>query len=486
MSKALHAAVVAATDHLRVALRDTRKHKQQRNQERAQSLEAYLQHYGSQHLTRLVFDRHLPSPLTLRVGLASKLEHLQVRGTLRKGLPLLQLVGGSTGEGAEQQGVLDACSRLTRLSLHACSIHGVSPSPPFTHMTALVDLRLADVWLNGAPASLSAIVLASSLPHLTHLYLSGVDVEDVQHVSALTNLRILDFRELYTRTQPAGTPATLLAPIAPGLPALPSSLQDVMLVGSISITPAVLSGVLSLTQLVLDDMAVQGDGSVLLSAVSRLQHLVVLDLQQLRDVVWPPASAEYAALTASPKLRKLLVVHAGLPHGVWVHVFAPERVSGLKFVVVDERFPLGLEAVSHLVRCCPLVKDLCLFLCAQAIAALSSLTGLKRLTLVTSGAAKDVASMHSIAMLTNLSSLVCHMYITDAGAADAAALKSTCLLPLTALKRLSHCTVTTAPHFDWCCTLTNKVIGGTQLVCAGCNVCANVAGAAGTRSQNVC
>lgn len=108
----------------------------------------------------------------------------------------------------------------------------------------------------------------------------------------------------------------------------------------------------------------------------------------------------------------------------------------------------GPDAVSSMVAFCPALRDLTLDVHALAVAALSGLTALEHLNLWVDSTAVNVGgSIDSIAVCTSLRQLSLALWCeappqylpTSQGA----------LLPLTALRALTSCSIRSAPEF--CC-----------------------------------
>ena len=96
--------------------------------------------------------------------------------------------------------------------------------------------------------------------------------------------------------------------------------------------------------------------------MARLQSLKYLHIKISRDLYWPPPGPAYAAFTASSSLESL-VVCAGVPGGVWLHVFpATHKLPHLTHMCTgDEWGPHSAwdaADMSSLVNCCPNLCEL--------------------------------------------------------------------------------------------------------------------------------
>lgn len=121
------------------------------------------------------------------------------------------------------------------------------------------------------------------------------------------------------------------------------------------------------------------EASVLLQLLPTLQQLQQLRLSHL-STTWPPASAAYAALTASPALQQLELCSCSIPAAAWQFIFPPQhgpqgaRLTKLKKLflgqqwvsraaareVVDRKPGSGLctADVERFVRCCSGLQQL--------------------------------------------------------------------------------------------------------------------------------
>lgn len=409
-----------------------------RNRQRAECLHSFLQHYGTQ-LTSLWLHRGSawrPLP-TLQQLPCAQLLSLSVHGPLES---LLQL-GPHNGLAS---GLLDSCTRLTRLQLQNAAVAGA-----LSHLSVVTSLRelkldcVSRVNADEVNAADLPGVVVSCLTNLTHLHVEQMNFPDVHSVSCLANLRVLFV---------GSHRLPMLSPTAHGQSPgflLPACLQQLVLRGVV-LDSALLAPATQLTQLELAGVFIRGhdnlsSGSCLLLAFAGLQQLKSLELCSLQDLNWPAPSAAFTTLTASPKLQRLLLHGTGLPQAVWEHVFppAPELRAELTQFRCSEPAFWGLRAVCNLVRCLPACQHLLLRVAGgPPVALLTTLTSLTCLVVYvdcTRDASMVLASVRHIATLTTLRDLNLRPQVAE-GSADFGKLA---LLPLTNLMQLTCLVVRT-------------------------------------------
>jgi hypothetical protein len=348
VSKGFKAAAVAATQELDFsywAFRDNAI-------DRADSLLAWLEHYGQQltHLKMHNFPRplqQLPCPNLLELVLGDRCR--------------VQL--GPAADGTS--GVIQGCTKLTKLDLQ-CDIldapRGAVVDDSLSRMLQLEHLQVVP----SSPYEYSVGGLHSntlpSMEHLTHLEVRSLSVDNLLQLGGLTNLRFLHLR---VHSDIAVGPNNV-----PGL-VLPASLTGLVLWSPVEV------GLLSVVPAGLKDFAlrcfIEGAAdtqSSLLSSMARLQHHTRLVLRQLGDLDWPPAGPAYSTLTASSNLVELSAYfRQELPMGIWQHVFPANRcLSSLTRLELDVLESEGAETVvssawdaadvASFVSCCPNIVEI--------------------------------------------------------------------------------------------------------------------------------
>lgn len=276
-------------------------------------------------------------------------------------------------------GVLDVCSGLTSLSIRDGHVQP-HDLPRLAALSGLKDLELRAVSYVHPRGLATVPCSAVSALQLTRLALCGAGVKDVHLVSRLTSLSVLCIDG--TR----GQPVHLAPDIAPNC-VLPASLVDIVLGSNVVLAPSVLSAALQLTQLQLSCSCVWqdvvGDAAAVLSALSRLQSLEVLNLDVGRVRVWPPTGPVFQALTASSRLRSLYLCGCTrIPTYVW-YAFPPDRImtSLTSLSLVEDDDGVGDDGlVTRIATCAPGLHDLDMSLgMGLSVTALTNLLSLTRL-----------------------------------------------------------------------------------------------------------
>jgi len=435
VSKSMQAAAVAAMTA--VDIKDC-------GMQKLDSLQLWLPNYG-QHVTRFegagphggdddVVLAELPCPWLQELKLAFGMQVLLGPSTLGPG-------------------VLQGCPGLTSLHLSNCSVlddglEGISA------LTGLKELELRCLKHDEQTPYLR--FPGSVLQHcsrLTYLYLC-IAADDWQYISGLD-----DLQELHLETLSHITRSTLPAGLPTSLRALQCSI-DVL-------DPALLAPLTNMRRL---DVSRRGrhpfrleggaTGDALLRAIAPLQQLEDLSLCGLK-CKWPPMSSDHPTLTASSSLTKLQLLECSLP--AWEHVFPPGRM--LQSVDIHGDYPLTQlqAAVKQLVACCPKLQDLKLHIGLGPTVDVAVLGQLSALTALHAGyrSISDVGGacqvLQQVGSLTRLVDLNLFFFNCEA-------LEVSALLPLTALRQLTHlkCTRRFLPTEA---KLTSDLQGGTnQLV----------------------
>jgi hypothetical protein len=359
VNKRLHAAAVAATQDLQLWFGDDQSPSKGTLIPRSQegSTLDWFTHY-SQHLTRLQLDRfqqplqQLPCPNLLDLKLNCGCAELGLGPSYCR----LQL-GAADG----QPGVIQGCTKLTRLELY-CDITDAPEGSVIDSLSSLVHLQHLDVRAmkfvanRGVECALGGFS-GATLPCLQHLtaFTGWLSVENMQQLGELSCLKQLNFA---VESSIAIGPSSV-----PGL-VFPSSLT--YLCSGTGVEAGLLSLVPSgLRALRLDEVAegpAEGPSS-LLSCMSRLQHLTQLVLECGDTLDWPPASCAYSALTASSHLVQVGWHGFELPQGAWSHVF-PFKCKQLHLTCLylsrqdEDDMAWSAAEVSNLVSCCPNLREL--------------------------------------------------------------------------------------------------------------------------------
>jgi hypothetical protein len=226
------------------------------------------------------------------------------------------------------------------------------------------------------------------LPKLTYLHI-GVDVCDstCAHLSSLTALQQLHISKYasissaglaqigalsqLTFLRVNGAPYVIDPVSVPGFSAL-TGLKHLEVTSSKELNPAVLDGLTALEHLAVIQTPVNPRGvspsaaagvPTLLALLPRMQQLTYLNLTDCLS--WPQPAHAYAALTASPRLVKLVLRSCHLPSGICEHMFGPGEARlrvQLTHLALHTSWPINvtLEAgdVDRLVACCPGLRHL--------------------------------------------------------------------------------------------------------------------------------
>lgn len=438
VNKKLHAAALAATQQLELAsatlLMPSAHSVPLTSLERAQSILQWLDLYG-QHLTCLKMQGvpqsllQLPCPnlqeLDLSIGCSVHL--------------------GPTAFG--QPGVIQGVPKLTRLEL-SCSFIDVQEGAVLESLSSLVDLQFLQVQPLRFPFGTYQLGGLSSgtiprLQRLTYLYVSGLSVENVVQLVALSSLKELHLR---ANSDQAVGPSSV-----PGM-AFPASLTKLMLLspveaGILSVVP---TGLLHLSMPDVVEGPAVGPGSFL-SGLGRLHHLNVLFVDGGDGLKWPPPGPAYSALTVSSSLDSLSIYGNQLPAAVWPFVFPAARtLPQLTYLYinnkqagtgVDPDLPqaLGAAELASIISCCPNLCHIALPL--QHGPHVSELQRLTALTTVVAEYGSDCMSdletieqsLLGLAALTCLGYLVMYAHRRDVSVGS--------LLPLTSLTALTMLTL---------------------------------------------
>ena len=336
VSRSLLAAAAAATEHFQLDFRYM-------STQHAESALRWLSHYG-QHLTHLDFS-----------SLEQQLLQLPCENLLELKLHSLEVQLG-TADG--QPGVLQTCTKLTRLELSCRTLDAPVDGLVDVGLSRLVYLQHLKVGFDAHGLSSAAL---PRLQHLTHLdlTLNSLSKENLLQLSGLTSLQELGYTADSSDDALAVGPSNI-----PGF-TLPASLKKLWLsapveAGILSVVPAGLQA-LSIDSPM--EGPAEGPGS-LLSCMARLQHLTGLDLTPMGSSLrWPPAGPAYSALTASSNLVDLVLAESSFPLGVWPYVFAGlHRLPHLTALIVQhaddvdvfaDSTPWTAADLSSLISCCP-------------------------------------------------------------------------------------------------------------------------------------
>lgn len=240
------------------------------------------------------------------------------------------------------------------------------------------------------PVSLAGVSCLpfQALPQLTYLHI-GVDVCDstCAHLSSLTAVQQLHISK-YAAISSAGlaqigalvqltclringAPYVIDPVTVPGFSAL-SNLKQLEVSASKELNPAVLDGLTGLEHLAVVQTAINPRGvnssaaagvPTLLALLPRMQQLTHLNLTDCLS--WPQPPHTYAALTASPRLVKLVLRSCHFPSGICEHMFGAGEGrlrAQLTHLVMHSSWPVNitLEAgdVQRVVACCPGLRHL--------------------------------------------------------------------------------------------------------------------------------
>lgn len=250
------------------------------------------------------------------------------------------------------------------------------------------------------------------------------------HLGALQSLTLLRLSSAAYPLSPASTP---------GLGEL-RGLKHLEVASSRELNPAVLENMTALQHLGIIDTSLSPRGVSPSAAVGIATLLRLLpSLQQLTSLVltdclnWPQAPGDYAALTASPRLARLVLRSSSFPQGAAQHMFSQHKqLPQLTQFVMLSTWPehVSLEAgdIARLVRCCPALKHAEIDLSQQSVEQLQPLTQLKALTQLTASGVGD-AVLPALGQLLSLK----HLDLEKPGE-----LTNKGLLGLTTLTALTH------------------------------------------------
>lgn len=359
---------------------------------------------------------------------------------------------------------------LTSLKLSHCEVtRRFTQSEGIYGLSELVHLRDCQL-TNIADAAHGIAIFPGSiledLSQLTCLKLTLVGAEDMHELSRLTNLSVLEL--VVPHDIPDCEQLRFAPDIAPtgGNFALPASLQSLKLSDSLVLNPSVLSPCVHLTHLVLESLSgvVVGDGGqtsggVLLSAIATMRQLVTLRLICLRlgprlgGGAWPPLGPVYQALTASSQLQTLDVSYCNLPAAAWGHVF-PAGSSTRVLPSLTELCSLGHddmawgpEVLSRVVRYCPALRDLTAHVENRFLWGFgrlsATLTHLQLSVACGEGQLEVGPAVGAVAALASLRDLDLRFSGPEAHISH----HKSGLLPLTALRALTSCSIRGAAHF---------------------------------------
>lgn len=191
----------------------------------------------------------------------------------------------------------------------------------------------------------------------------------------------------------------------------------------------------------------------LLNNLHGLKNLAYLEMEIISPM--PPASPDYAALTASSKLESLRLWDWRLPESVWQHVFTPQQhLPCLEVLYTRDLWTEGSDPqitprwtlldLSNVVGCCPALEELDISLQAgsHSVSVLGQLSALTCLGAWYTAENADAmaGSIQAMVALTNLESL---QLTVDGGSVEL-----TTLLPLTGLRQLRSISCCCQPIAD--------------------------------------
>jgi hypothetical protein len=264
-----------------------------------------------------------------------------------------------------------------------------------------------------------------NLQQLTYLQL-GVDVCDstCEHLSRLTSLRELHISKYavvthqglshieslqqLTQLRIIGASYAIEPGTIPGFSAL-SGLKHLEVSDSKQLHPAVLAAMTGLQHLAITDTPLHPRGvspsaavhaATLLSLLPTMQQLTCLHLTDCLS--WPQAPQAYAALTAPPKLARLILRSCQLPPGACQHMFTrqdqlPQLTQLVLLAKLPQNVPLEAGDVAKVVGSCPALRQLDVDLGRQGVADLWPLVQLSTLTWLSAGDICD-AGEHAVTM----------------------------------------------------------------------------------------
>lgn len=492
VSKRLHAAAVAATQHLEVMLRPSLPWFTSAcpTYSKLDNTLWWISKYGK-HLTSLSMTTH--SLLATDSFPLPALRQLECQHLLD-----LEVIGGIVQLGPTDDGIagiIVGCNKLTRLELRGCHIIDVREGGLAACLSSLVHLQHLTVLptrLGGEagepapsidlpvypeypePRLFGGLSLATlpGLQHLTCLRVGSLSIDNLLQLDALSGLKQLN---LWAESALIGPKAV------PGL-AFPPSLETLVLGLSSPVEAAILSLVPTGLQAlhigrVPVECPLQGPDAIL-SCMARLQHLTVLSLECYESAHWPPVGPAYSALTASTGLVHLEMLDMACPEGIWPYVFpAGRKLPHLTYLEVCDMQKVDLQGVPHpegpkalplyswgaadlssLVSCCP---GLCEIFNVSLQPGLH-VSELQKLTALTNmGVSYDINGQEAVGGLAALTQL---KELTLVQVSQESKLSS--LLPMTSLTALTffevdldHCIDGSKhpwPQFVLCDTFSNK------------------------------
>jgi hypothetical protein len=435
VSKRLYAAAVAATDDLRLMFGPNRTDPDIfYTSDAAGALQWIVNH--EQHLTSLYLN-----------GWPQALQGLHCPELLQLQLSYCDVYLGPTADGVP--GVIQGCTKLTRLVLEDTFIIDTSDDVAVDSLSSLVHLQHLDVGFD------SALFEGATLPcwqHLTALSQPRLSTPNFQRLSGLTSLQELHLATAGDHDMGPDRFASL---------ALPSSLTKLLL------CPEVVVDILSVVPIGLLDLQMSchfslglGDGSgSWLSSLGRLQCLTQLDVSTEDVLEWPVVGPVYSALTASSSLM-LLGMDFTCPEGVWQYMFhAACKLPHLTHLRLSSSIPLWCAGdLSRLISCCPSLCDAGTLSMQSglSVSELHKRTALTRLSVFQDS--EDTVgfeeAMRGLAALTQLR----HAEIKRVNQN----IKVAALLPLTSLTALTEIRI----HYPTTCiTLVNKQVSQNSTAC---------------------
>jgi hypothetical protein len=240
----------------------------------------------------------------------------------------------------------------------AASAAGVS-CKPFQTLAKLTYLHIGVDVCDSTCSHLSSLVSLEELHISKYAAISSSGLAQIGALQQLTHLRIncasyvIDLNTV------------------PGFGAL-SGLKHFEVTDSKELNPAVLGALTGLEHLAIVDTAINPRGVspsaaqgvlTLLSLLAQMQQLTSLNLTDCLN--WPQPAQAYSALTASPRLAKLVLRCCHIPRGICDHLYAVRegRVRPqLTQLVVHTNWPgsvtLAAGDVQKMVGCCPGLRQL--------------------------------------------------------------------------------------------------------------------------------
>jgi len=328
VSKAFQAAAVAAMETVEVTIRD---------QASVGSLQSWLDNHG-----QYVKDLHVASwdKYTLALLACQHLQQLRLA-------QIEVLVSEPNNPNNHGRGHPRGLRALTNLYLSDCTVTGGLAG--LSVLTALKELKVINTLGRSQPSFPGSVFQHYQL--LTCSELAVETVTDLQFISCLVNLQQLTG---YTNSIP-----TITRGLVPG--GLPASLRVVVLTPTV-LDPFVLSGLTNVRKLYLSgstsDFELAGGSAVqLLDTIAAMQQLEELQLWNVRCIWPPPSSATYSSLTASSNLTHLQLEDCRLPVGASQRMLPPAGTLHT-FAMFDSDngsavLPWQSEDIDRLVMHCP-------------------------------------------------------------------------------------------------------------------------------------